>query len=611
MTIFHSPFPLLNLPETDIFSFLFERNDRPFPNEHGEFATLYKAQEKQWPLIFHTAVIFKDAENERQYSYSQVKQTALSFGRGLRDRFEWQKGDVLVLFAANNVDTPGLILGTLWTGGVISPANPGYTVRELVYQLQDCGARAVATQFYLLETVKEACRQVGISEDSILLVDEQKDPSGRIKHYTEIQSKSLATRYQKATIEPKADLAFLVYSSGTTGKPKGVRLSHYNLTSNVSQLQPGEQYNLSWDGSRTSSDIPLPRPGAGGDKILACLPFFHIYGLTTTVLNPLYTGTTTIVLARFEIEKWCRLVQHHSITFSYIVPPIVLLLCKHPAVPSYDLSSIRMTNSGAAPLSREMVETCFQRTGIRVKQGYGLSETSPTAFNQPWDDWNVSVGSVGKVLSNMEAKICTPADENDPTDRSHRELPALPQGTVGELHVRGPNVFLGYHHNPAATAECLSPTGWFRTGDVGYMDAQGNLFLTDRVKELIKYKGFQVAPAELEGYLLEHPLVADCAVVGVQSAQLGTEVPRAYIVPAGGAAGDNGSSSDLDRAKLIIAWLNSRVANHKKLRGGVKFVQQIPKTASGKILRRILKEQAKAEASSEVGARVAPIGPRL
>ena len=254
---------------------------------------------------------------------------------------------------------------------------------------------------------------------------------------------------------------------------------------------------LTWDGSRTIADIPLPRPDAGGDKILASLPFFHIYGLTTTIHNPLYTGTTTIVLARFEIEKWCSLVQKHSITFSYIVPPIVLLLCKHPVVSSYDLSSIRMTNSGAAPLSREMVETCFERTGIRVKQGYGLSETSPTAFNQPWNDWNVTIGSVGQVLSNMEAKICTPVDESNDVGPPEEEATPLALGEIGELHVRGPNIFLGYHNNNAATDGCLSPSGWFRTGDVGYLDLQGNLYITDRAKELIKYKGFQVAPAEM------------------------------------------------------------------------------------------------------------------
>ncbi|KAF2120994.1 hypothetical protein BDV96DRAFT_485364 [Lophiotrema nucula] len=564
MAITKSTFPQLSLPETNLFSFIFARKERPFPDSH---------------------VIFHDGETDKAYSYARVRQAAVDFGTGLKARFDWRKGDVLALFASNDIDTPAVTMGTLWAGGVVSPSNPGYTPAELAYQLKDSGSRAIVTQFHLLDTVKKACDLAGFGRDSIILLGDQRDPSGQIPHYTSVRNISGATRYRATKLNPKHDLAFLVYSSGTTGKPKGVRLSHYNLTSNVSQLQPGEQYNLTWDGSRTCGDIPLPKTGSG-DKVLTCLPYFHIYGLTTTVFNPLYTGTTSIVMARFEIEKWCSLVQKHSITFSYIVPPIVLLLCKHPAVPKYDLSSIRMTNSGAAPLSREMVETCFKRTGVRVKQGYGLSETSPTAFNQPWDEWNVTIGSVGKVLSNMEAKICTPIDASD-APSEHAEADPLPQGQVGELHVRGPNIFLGYHNNDAATKESLSPSGWFHTGDVGYIDANGNFFITDRVKELIKYKGFQVAPAELEGYLLEHPLVDDCAVVGIHSESLGTEVPRAYVVPKPGAQRKDASE--------IIQWLGSRVANHKKLRGGVVFVEEIPKTASGKILRRVMREWVKAE----------------
>ncbi|EXJ94481.1 hypothetical protein A1O1_02877 [Capronia coronata CBS 617.96] len=570
MAIVKSRFPFLELPETDVFSFIFERKDRPYPDSH---------------------VIFQDADTTQGYSYAHLKQAAVDFGKGLKARFQWRKGDVLAVFAANHIDFPVVVTGTLWAGGIVSPSNPGYTAGELAYQLKDSGARVVVTQFQLLNTVKQACGLAGLGEESIVLLGEQRDPSGRIPHYTAVRNISGATRYRAAKIQPRQDLAFLVYSSGTTGKPKGVKLSHYNITSVVSQLQPAEQYNLTWDGSKTSGDIPLPRPGSGGDKVLACLPFFHIYGLTTTIFNPLYSGTTTFVLARFELEKWCSLVQEHSITFSCIVPPIVLLLCKHPAVSKYDLSSIRMTNSGAAPLSREMVETCFKRTGVRVKQGYGLSETSPTAFNQPWDDWNVTIGSVGQVLSNMEAKICIPvsADASNVTPLDVEEARPLPLGQVGELHVRGPNIFLGYHHNVAATKECLSPSGWFRTGDIGYLDPQGNLYITDRVKELIKYKGSQVAPAELEGYLLEHPQVNDCAVVGVESEALGTEVPRAYVVPKEGALPED--------ADAIAQWLANRVANHKKLRGGVIFVDEIPKNASGKILRRILKERAKLESA--------------
>jgi 4-coumarate--CoA ligase len=489
------------------------------------------------------------------------------------------------LFSPNCVDTPSVTFGALWAGATVSPANPGYTVAELAYQLKDCGARAIVTQLAVIDTVRKACKQVGIGEDSIILIGDERDPNGRLKHWTSVRNISGAARYRKTTISPKTDVAFLVYSSGTTGTPKGVMLSHYNIASNVQQIYVSEGGNLTWNGSKTVSGIPLPEKGHG-DKILACLPFFHIYGLTILVHKPAYLGLTTIIMPRFEIEKWCQLVQHHRITFSYIVPPIVVLLSKHPKVMNYDLSSIRMTNSGAAPLTRELIESVYKRTGIRIKQGYGLSETSPTTHQQRWEDWQSGIGSTGWMLPNMEMKFCAVPGAEGESDGTKE----LPKGETGELYVKGPNIFLGYHKKPEATAGCLTEDGWFRTGDVGYVNERGDLYITDRVKELIKYKGFQVPPAELEGYLVDNEIVDDVAVVGVESEELGTEVPRAYIVRKGGMKAIQRGDEE-----KIASWLAVKVANHKKLRGGVKFVDAVPKSASGKILRRILKEEARKE----------------
>lgn len=493
------------------------------------------------------------------------------------------------MFAANSINWPTIVLGTLWAGGVVSPANPGYTARELGHQLQDNEALAVVTEFRLLKTVIEALAIAGSANTKIILIDEPDKSTAQIPHFNDLDRTSPITFNPTENFNPRTDLAFLVYSSGNTGKPKGVRLSHYNVTSNICQLQPGDQEYLTWNGSKTCGDIPLPRSSADGDKVLACVPFFHIYGLTKTIINSLYTGATTIVLQKFEIEKWCKLVEKHSITFSYIVPPIVLLLCKHPAVSAYDLSSIRMANSGAATLSPELIKALFKRTGIRLKQGYGMTETCPTVFNQTWDKWDKPIGSTGQLLPNIEAKVCLLLDGAEaPQGTSNMEPQTLPQGDTGELYVRGPNVYLGYHKNPTATAASLSADGWYRTGDVGFIDQQGNLFITDRVKELIKYKGFQVAPAELESYLLEHSLVADCAVVGVKSDDAGTELPRAYVV--GKDHLKNGAATD--DVLSVLEWFNSRVANHKKLRGGLVFVEEIPRSSSGKILRKALKEWA-------------------
>lgn len=236
-----------------------------------------------------------------------------------------------------------------------------------------------------------------------------------------------------------------------------------------------------------------------------------------------------------------------------------------------------MLNCGAAPLTHELVEAVYKRLKVPVKQGYGLSETSPTTHTQPWDLWDTTIGSVGTLLPNQTAKYMSP-DEIE-----------VQVGEVGELWIKGPNVFLGYHNNPERTRESLTADGYFRTGDVGFQDKDGNFYITDRVKELIKYKGFQVAPAELEGLLVSHPNINDVAVIGIYDKDQATELPRAYIVPKPGIEASPATAEDLTK------WLQAKVANHKRLRGGVRFVDEIPKSPTGKILRRLLKLKAEEE----------------
>ncbi|PTU17155.1 hypothetical protein P175DRAFT_0536362 [Aspergillus ochraceoroseus IBT 24754] len=547
-----SSYPSVDIPNVDLWSFLFERKDKPFPDDQ---------------------VIYVDADTTRSYTYQEVKQTAIAFGQGLQSLLDWRKGDVLALYTPNSIDTPAVMWGTLWAGGVVSPSNPAYTVEELVFQLKNSGAKALVTQLPVLPVARAAAKQVGISEDRIILIGDQRDPEAKVKHFSSVRNISGASRYRRTQIIPEKDLAFLVYSSGTTGIPKGVMLSHRNIISNSLQLAAGEAGNLKWNGG----------PDGKGDRILAFLPFFHIYGLTCLVHQTIYRGYRLFVMAKFDLEKWCQHVQNYGITFSYVVPPVLLLLSKHPIVDKYDLSSLRMMNSGAAPLTQELVEAVYSRIQTGIKQGYGLSETSPTTHTQPWGEWRSSIGSVGKLLPNLEAKYMTmPEDGTAP-----REVAA---GEVGELYLRGPNVFLGYHNNAAATREALSPDGWFRTGDVGHQDARGNFYITDRVKELIKYKGFQVAPAELEGILVDNEAIDDVAVIGMESARHGTEVPIAFVVRSVKSLRSGVSAAA--EAQNIMQWLAPKVAYHKRLRGGVRFVDEIPKSVSGKILRRELKKQA-------------------
>lgn len=535
-----------------LYDFLFERKDRDFPDDKA---------------------IYVDGETKRSYTFAQVKATAIDFGKGLKGLWDWQKGDVLALYTPNCIDTPAITWGTHWAGGVVSPANPGYTIDELVHQLRDSGAKALITQLPQLDVALQAAKKVGIPEDRIALIGDAKHPEGRIKHFTSVRNISGTQRFRRAKVDNDKDLAFLVYSSGTTGLPKGVMLSHRNIIANTMQITAAEG-ELSYKPTKENPD---------GDAVLAFLPFFHIYGLTCLIHQTLYRGLKCVVMAKFDIEGWCRIVQEHRITMAYVVPPVILLLTKHPIVEKYDLSSLRMMNSGAAPLTKELVEASFARIGVPIKQGYGLSETSPTTHTQPWSTWRTTIGSVGVLVPGMTAKYMSEQETE------------LSQGEVGELWLTGPNIFKGYLNNEKGTANALTADGYFKTGDVGYQDKDGNFYITDRIKELIKYKGFQVPPAELEGLLVAHESIDDVAVLGIHREDLATETPMAFVVV------KKGIDASPSLEKDIVDWLGAKVANHKKLRGGVKFVDEIPKSVSGKILRRVLRAQYEDEQKKQAG----------
>jgi len=464
------------------------------------------------------------------------------------------------LYTPNSIDTPAIVWGTHFAGGIISPANPGYTVEELAFQLQNSGAKALATQLPLIENARKAAEKVGLPEDRIILLGDGKDPTSQFRHFTTLGERTgLPSNGRVELTNPAKELAFLAYSSGTTGLPKGVMLTHRNLVSNILM------------GVTANSSI------TSEDRLLAFLPFYHIYGLTGLLHQSLYRGLTCIVMEKFDLQQFCELVQQHKITYSYVVPPVVLGLSKHPIVDKYDLSSLRMMTSAAAPLTKELVHAAYKRLRIPITQAFGLSETSPSTHVQPQELWESTVGSVGRLLSNQTAKYVS-VDERE-----------VPVGEVGELWVKGPNVFAGYWKNEKATANALTSDGYFKTGDIGYQDKDGNFYITDRIKELIKYKGFQVPPAELEGVLLSHDKINDVAVLGIQRDDLATEVPIAYVVPR------PGITVDPQLEKEIVDFVASKVANHKRLRGGVKFIEEIPKSAAGKILRRVLREKYQQE----------------
>jgi acyl-CoA synthetase (AMP-forming)/AMP-acid ligase II len=345
------------------------------------------------------------------------------------------------------------------------------------------------------------------------------------------------------------DVVALPYSSGTTGLAKGVMLTHKNLVANVAQ---------------TLGAIP----SAPDERLMAVLPFFHIYGMQCMMNCGLRAGATVITLPRFDLEQFLRAHQDYRITRSFVAPPIVLALAKHPLVDSFDLSHLRLVNSGAAPLKAELAAECGKRLGCDVIQGYGMTELSPVSHLTP-AGW-FRPGSVGITAPSTQTRIVDPATGAD------RDT-----GEEGEVWVRGPQVMKGYLNNPQATAATVDAEGWLRTGDLGYVDADGHLYVVDRLKELIKYKGFQVPPAELEAVLLRHPDVVDAAVIGLPDDEAG-EISVGYVVlrPAAAASPEE-----------IMRFVAGEVAHYKQIRR-LEVIDAIPKSAAGKILRRVLRDMA-------------------
>jgi len=352
--------------------------------------------------------------------------------------------------------------------------------------------------------------------------------------------------------EAKTTTVYLCYSSGTTGKQKGVESTHLNIVSNVMQI------------------LAIEKEAHSGMVYVGVMPFYHIYGLTLAMHLVIILGASCVVIPKFDFEGFCRVIQDYKVTVAHIVPPIVLALVKHPKAEDYDLSSLQLVLSGAAPLSKELSETFYKVHKIKNKQGYGLTETSPVTHLCTTDD--IVPGSCGILLPNIECKLI---------DEDGQELG---YNTPGEICVRGPNIMKGYLNNKKATDDVIDKDGYFHTGDIAHVDENGHFYIVDRVKELIKYKGFQVAPAELEALLLTHPLISDAAVIGVYSKDEETENPAAYIVP------KHKSQCTKEFSEEIKKFVDEKVAPHKKLRGGVIFIDQIPKSASGKILRRKLRE---------------------
>lgn len=521
--IIRSPYPDVDIPDTDLTAYVLRHASR---------------------LGSKPALVC--GATGQQYSYGELATAIRRTQAGLQARGVG-KGNVVGIVSPNTPDFAVAFFALCAIGAIPSTVNPIATAEEIGAQFADSEAIAIVTVPSLLEKCQTASRMAStVREIFTFGVADGATPFASLQEH--------GAEPRPVAIDPATDVAVLPYSSGTSGIPKGVMLSHRNIVANLVQSAAG---------SKMLSDA---------DRVIAVLPFFHIYGMTVILAGALSQGATVVSLPRFELETFLRTVQEHRITYANVVPPIVLALAKQPVVASYDLSSLGTVFSGAAPLGEELANACSGRLGVRVRQGYGLTETSPVTHFHPIESDVNEPASVGPLVANSEARVVDPLTGND-----------VPRGERGELWIRGPQVMLGYFNKPEATAACLTTDGWFKTGDVCVADEKGWFRIVDRVKELIKYKGLQVAPAELEAVLLSHPHIADAAVIPVVDSECG-EIPKAYVVL-------RSPLTDTD----VMEFVAERVSPYKKIRR-VEFTDAIPKSPSGKILRRLLVDRERARA---------------
>jgi acyl-CoA synthetase (AMP-forming)/AMP-acid ligase II len=511
--IFKSPYPDIEIPEVPLASFILERAPQFSPK----------------PALI-------DGATGRTVTYGELTNTvdrvaAGFFSRGLR------KGDVCAIHCLNCPEYAIAFLAVAKLGGACTMVSPLFKQSELLTQLKDSGAKYLLTDSHLASTALAAARAARVREVFVL-----GKAAGATSFSTLLDQDGAMPQVE---IDPRHDVVALPYSSGTTGWPKGVMLTHYNMVAMLCLMEATEVLS-------------------SHDKTICAVPCYHLYGCHIVMNVALRAGATVVTLPHYNLEVFLRTMQDYEISVAPAVPPIVLELSRSPLVDRFDLSNLTTVFSGAAPLSVEVARACCERLNVRINYGYGMTELSPLSHLTYRNAGADKPESTGYCLPNTFCKIVDVETKAE-----------LQAGESGEIWVRGPQVMKGYLGHPEATAEIIDREGWLHTGDIGYADEDGALYIIDRLKELIKYKGRQVAPAELEALLLSHPAIADGAVIPSPDADAG-EIPVAFVVAKESVSADE-----------IINFVSERVAPHKKIRR-VEFVDQIPRNATGKILRREL-----------------------
>ncbi|KAL4943487.1 hypothetical protein BDV06DRAFT_234589 [Aspergillus oleicola] len=507
-------------------------------------------------------VVHLDTFSPEPLTYGSLRKRAGQAAWGLKHKLGVQQGDVVLAIVTNSNDFVLLAHATWWTGAVFAPLNTSSTQKDIEHVLALVKPTHVATIVSKLDDVQKAAATIKATPKIFTVLSKisnadipqfpadilDTDPTNSLPPF------DIASTGKHAKDVP----SIICFSSGTTGRMKGVQLSHYNLVANTLQLRAS-----------------LPDRVTSGVREVIFPPYCHIYGLSTVVVTGMWTGGTYLGLPAFDLEMYCAKSAEIKATDMHLVPPVALLLVTQGVARKYTFDGLERIVIAAAPLKEALQRQLKARfPGASICQGYGLTECSPAVTHQVHDN-DSSCGTVGKLIAGTEARLVSPITLSD-----------VRPGEEGELWVRGPQVMMGYINDPTSTKNTFSD-GWLRTGDILRIDKQGDFWVTDRLKEMIKYKGFQIAPSELEDILLQHPAVTDAAVCAFYSDAQATEIPLAYVslVPGKSSLPQTEIQSVLDEVR---AWVDAQVAGYKRLRGGVFQLQTLPKTATGKILRRLL-----------------------
>ncbi|KAH8927265.1 acetyl-CoA synthetase-like protein [Atractiella rhizophila] len=604
MSAQHRPPFFISCPDVNLSKFLFSN---PFHKKSGLLDTPKELGENAFnELIPPEKPIFVDPLTGSQLSHGRLQRDSLRLAEGLVTKCAVQpapykpgKGQILspvvLMIVPNSVVFPSIMFGVLAASLTVTMANPLLTPTELAHILSISRPSVIFCHTMAISSLQAAFSELKDSEVSrrfsgkskylftVSPTDYYGTPSSLPPNdwTTLLAGKEHEIRpFQKG--EAKRRVAYILWSSGTSGKSKGVVLSHEAGIFHVVSLRWGHpEYS-------------------GPQRFLALPPFYHIYALANILCMCPAVGITATIVHKFDPVFYLSLVQKYKITHLHIAPPVAVLMAKSPILESFDLSSVEAMTSGGAPLSPHVIKEVYHRLGLIIHMGYGASETggNTTVGGENWDEVERMLGSCGKFMPGQEGLIV----EVGTRGKSKKVLGIEEEG---ELLIRSPGAFMGYLNSPESTADTLEDEGWVHSGDVGKFDKHGNLWLTDRIKEMIKVKGFQVSPADLESILCECDLVADAGVSSIYDEQKATEWPKAWVVISDKKLLETvlkrGSSCEESKAVAmqIRKFVETRTVHYKWPRGGLVFVEAIPKSPSGKILRRLLKDTKGVEVSMQ------------